>query len=128
MRRTFFILTSALSVVAAALACGPAAGDAGSTQTAPPPIVITATDSLPPAPTQDGSGAGGTPISNEPGGDNTVEGFRQALLDNIISRNYNFLLYTMNDPFTINAWQGGGGAMSPSEATTKLSTELLPPD
>lgn len=129
---------SAAALLLSVLACGPAGAatptqpPAAPTATAAPPTEVQptaapATDQPTQAPTQDGSGAGGTPISAT-GGTGTLEGFRQAVLDNLISRNYQFLLYTMNDPFTIDAWQGGGGTLAPNDATSKLQTDLLPPD
>lgn len=137
MMRRLSLFIAALTL--AALACGPAIPiTPGPTVDAMPPPTNTAApptsgvpteipSALPPAPTPDGSGAGGTPISNEPG-DNSLEGFRQALLDNINSRNYQFLMLTMNDPFTIGAWRAGAGSLSPNEAVEKLRTDLLPPE
>jgi hypothetical protein len=126
------------ALLVAALACGPATQvipgptvDAARRPTdtpAPPPSLISSpTSSLTATPpsTSDGSGAGGTPITAS--GDNTLAGFQKALLDNLSSRNYAFLLYTMNDPFTINAWRGGGGSLAPNLAVDKLRTDLLPP-
>jgi hypothetical protein len=134
-----FVVAAGCALVAAALACGPASTPIipGPTMdsiprptdtSAPAPASVEPT-AIPPAatlaPTSGGSGAGGTPITTT--GDNTLAGFQQALLDNISSRNYSFLLYTMNDPFTISAWRAGGGSLTPNEAVDKLRTDLLPP-
>lgn len=132
MRRRNVIVAS-LVLLWAEVACSPATqGNPGPTvdsvprptdTSGPPPTPIPPTAT--PQPTFDGSGAGGTPITAI--GDNTLPGFRQALLDNLTSRNYGFLLYSMSDLFTIRLWGGQDLTFPPNQAIDQLRATYLPP-
>lgn len=74
------------------------------------------------APTQDGSGAAGTPISDE-GDLSSLEGIQQVVKLGIANNDFELLALAMDDPFGFAFWRSEGFEMSPIESASALLSE-----
>lgn len=99
--------------------------------TNPPPVAQTEAAAAPTeaAPTDEGEPAEVTPGGPTPTSlyaSDTLDGFDTLLTYGIDTRNYQYLLYAMTDPFVLLDEKGSGGPMQARDAVEKFKTDLLP--